>query len=80
VSKKVVVIGAGPGGLAAAMLLSQAGLDVTVLDRQPYVGGRTSTFTPGDFDLIVARHSSCIRGSSAKSSWARGTISSRKLR
>jgi len=40
---RVVIIGAGPGGLASAMLLAKAGLDVTVLERLPYVGGRTST-------------------------------------
>lgn len=42
-AKKVVVVGAGPGGLASAMLLAAAGLDVTVLERLPRVGGRTST-------------------------------------
>ena len=48
-SKKVVIIGAGPGGLATAMLLAHAGLDVTVLERQAYVGGRTSTLNSGGF-------------------------------
>lgn len=40
---KVVIIGAGPGGLASAMLLSHAGADVTVLEQKPYVGGRTAS-------------------------------------
>lgn len=40
---RVVVVGAGPGGLASAMLLARAGLAVTVLERQPRVGGRTSS-------------------------------------
>lgn len=41
-AKKVVIIGAGPGGLAAAMLLAGKGVDVTVIEKQPRVGGRTS--------------------------------------
>lgn len=47
--KEIVIIGAGPGGLAAAMLLSHAGAHVTVLERQPHVGGRTSTFREKGF-------------------------------
>jgi len=47
--KRVVVVGAGPGGLAAAMLLAAAGCEVTVLERQPYAGGRTSTFEADGF-------------------------------
>lgn len=52
-SKRVVIIGAGPGGLASAMLLAGAGYRVKVLERNDRVGGRTSTIT-GDgfrFDL-----------------------------
>ena len=37
-----MVIGAGPGGLAAALLLAKAGLEVTVVESQPRLGGRTS--------------------------------------
>ncbi len=52
-SRRVVIIGAGPGGLAAAMLLARAGLDVTVVERQSQVGGRTSAVEGGGyrFDL-----------------------------
>jgi phytoene desaturase len=50
---RVVIIGAGPGGLASAMLLAKAGVDVTILERLPNVGGRTSTISAkspvGDF-------------------------------
>jgi len=42
-SSKIVIVGAGPGGLAAAMLLSRTGADVTVLERMDRVGGRTSS-------------------------------------
>jgi len=40
--KRVLIIGAGPGGLGTAMLLAKSGLDVTVLEKQARVGGRTS--------------------------------------
>ncbi|MFM7114778.1 MAG: phytoene desaturase family protein [Planctomycetota bacterium] len=50
---RVVIVGAGPGGLASAMLLARAGADVTILERQPHVGGRTSSHGSGGytFDL-----------------------------
>jgi len=41
--KKVVVIGAGPGGLASAILLASQGMKVKVIERLPIVGGRTSS-------------------------------------
>ncbi len=41
--KQVTIVGAGPGGLAAALLLAHAGVDVTVVERRGRVGGRTST-------------------------------------
>jgi phytoene desaturase len=48
-AKRVVVIGAGPGGLASALLLARAGVDVTVLERREQVGGRTSSIEAGGF-------------------------------
>lgn len=53
VAKHVLIIGAGPGGLATAMLLAKAGMQVTIVEGQPRVGGRTSALE-GDgyrFDL-----------------------------
>jgi phytoene desaturase len=41
-SRRVIIVGAGPGGLATAMLLAKAGVEVTVVEKQPRVGGRTS--------------------------------------
>ncbi|PSL51132.1 phytoene desaturase [Salsuginibacillus halophilus] len=40
--REIAIIGAGPGGLAAGMLLSSWGYDVQVYEKQPFVGGRTS--------------------------------------
>jgi len=48
-NKKVIIVGAGPGGLAAAMQLAYAGADVTVLERRDGVGGRTSAILKDGF-------------------------------
>ena len=47
--KQVVIIGAGPGGLASAILLANAGAKVKVVERLPFVGGRTSTIEAEGF-------------------------------
>src|SRR5580698_2245381 len=46
---KVLVIGAGPGGLAAALLLARAGVRVHVVERLPHVGGRCSALEKDGF-------------------------------
>lgn len=48
---KIAVIGAGPGGLATAVLLAGQGLDVTVYESQPEIGGRTGRITLGEFSF-----------------------------
>jgi len=48
-TQKVVIVGAGPGGLASSMLLAAAGLDVTVLERRDRVGGRTAALEAEGF-------------------------------
>ncbi|MEM6470278.1 MAG: phytoene desaturase [Planctomycetota bacterium] len=47
--RTVVVVGAGPGGLAAAMQLAHSGCDVTVLERRDRPGGRTSAIERDGF-------------------------------
>jgi phytoene desaturase len=51
--KKVIVIGTGPGGLTAAMILASKGYDVEMFEKQPYVGGRNASVHLGGytFDL-----------------------------
>lgn len=45
---RVVIVGAGIGGLAAALILSARGLDVTVLERMPAPGGKLRETAVGD--------------------------------
>lgn len=47
--RQAIVIGAGPGGLAVAMLLANAGMEVRVFERRGQVGGRTSSIETGGF-------------------------------
>jgi len=41
ISKHIIIVGAGPGGLCAGMLLSQRGFKVSIFDKNPEVGGRS---------------------------------------
>jgi phytoene desaturase len=51
---RVSIVGAGPGGLAAAMILAAAGARVTVFERDSVVGGRTRTVTaPGGYRFDI---------------------------
>lgn len=46
---KVIVIGAGIAGLAAAQQMQQFGLEVIVLEARDRVGGRIATFRKGNY-------------------------------
>lgn len=49
--RKVIVVGAGPGGLSSAMLLAQRGFDVQVFEKQPVIGGRNAELRLGDYSF-----------------------------
>ncbi len=60
-SAEVVVIGAGPAGMAAAVALAECGIDTLVVDEQPAPGGqiyraveRVSVLRPADLALLGA--------------------------
>ncbi|WP_058305862.1 phytoene desaturase family protein [Gracilibacillus massiliensis] len=46
-----IVVGAGPGGLAAAMQLANKGYQVEVFEKQAQVGGRTSKLQLNDYSF-----------------------------
>ena len=48
-NKQALIIGAGPGGLASAILLAAQGLKVKIVERLPIVGGRTSSIEADGF-------------------------------
>ena len=43
--KKIIIIGAGPGGLTSGMLLSHRGFDVHIFEKEKVVGGRNASIT-----------------------------------
>lgn len=47
----VAIVGAGPGGLAAGMLLAASGLKVRIYENAPEIGGRTSRVREGAFSF-----------------------------
>jgi phytoene desaturase len=47
--KRIVVIGAGFGGLSAAAYLARAGYDVTVVEKNSWVGGRARVLEKNGF-------------------------------
>ena len=47
--KNVIIIGGGIGGLATACLLGKKGYSVTLLEKNPHVGGRASVYESDGF-------------------------------
>lgn len=48
-NKKIIIIGAGPGGLTSGMLLAHRGYDVTILEKASVVGGRNAPLHSGGY-------------------------------
>lgn len=61
-----IVIGAGNGGLTAAVTLAAQGLDVLLLERHNIPGGAATSFCRGRFEFEVALHQLSGLGSPTK--------------
>jgi glutamate synthase (NADPH/NADH) small chain len=64
-SESVGIIGAGPGGLAAADMLRRAGVQVTVYDRYDRAGGLLTYGIPGfklEKDVVMRRNEQLEKG------------------
>ena len=48
-AKKIVIIGSGFGGLAAALRMRAKGFNVTLVEKHPDLGGRARVFKKDKF-------------------------------
>lgn len=48
-NKKIIIIGSGPGGLSAGMILASKGYDVDIFEKKEYIGGRNHVFKLGEY-------------------------------
>ena len=48
---RAIIVGAGPGGLSAAINLAGLGLDVTVVEKEAIPGGRMRGLTMGEYQV-----------------------------
>ena len=64
IDRSVGIIGAGPGGLAAADILRQEGLEVTIYDRYDRAGGLLTYGIPGfklEKDIVMRRNEQLVK-------------------
>lgn len=54
--RKVYILGAGVSGLVAGWMLAKKGWDITILEKENYVGGLAFTRKWGEFDLDFGPH------------------------
>lgn len=52
-SKKVIIIGAGPGGLSCGMILASAGYDVQIYEKRSKIGGRNASIKLGEYTFDI---------------------------
>jgi phytoene desaturase len=52
-TRRVIIIGAGPGGLSAGMLLAHHGYQVDIYEQNSYIGGRNGHIKLGDYQFDI---------------------------
>ena len=55
-TRQVVVIGGGLAGLTAALALADSGVQVTLLEARPRLGGAATSFSRGDLTIDNGQH------------------------
>jgi protoporphyrinogen oxidase len=55
-NRHIIVLGAGPGGLACAHKLNEYGYKITVIEREPHVGGLCKTTEQDGYRFDVGGH------------------------
>jgi squalene-associated FAD-dependent desaturase len=55
-ARHVVIVGGGLAGIAAAIELREAGVQVTLLEARPWLGGATCSFTRGSLAIDNGQH------------------------
>lgn len=50
-NKRIVIIGAGPGGLTSGMILAHRGYEVTIVEKASVVGGRNAALRAGPYSF-----------------------------
>jgi protoporphyrinogen oxidase len=71
--RDAVVVGAGPAGLGAALMLARAGATVTLVDAAPSPGGLCVTRTNAGFAYDLGGHIPFVRDD-ARLAWLRGLL------
>ena len=58
-----IIIGSGPNGLSAAILMAQQGLDVHIIEAEDTIGGgtRTKELTEPSFYTMFAQQCTLLR-------------------
>src|SRR5919198_556408 len=55
-TRSVVILGAGPAGLAAGLALARAGQQVNIYEQEPFVGGLARTVERNGFRFDIGGH------------------------